>query len=280
MFRHVLKSEAETKVEKQWLFDRKWTRDFTKVRQEFMGTFLKDVQKQFELRTALDLGCGVGYFSKYLRDLGFEVVAIDGREENATEGRKRHPEIRFLCGDIEDSQVTEIGTFDFVACIGLLYHLENPFRAIRNIFAMTSKVLLVETMYSPHSDATMELLDEGVAEDQALNYVAFYPSAACIVKMLYRAGFRFVYRFRQLPNDDLFRPTLARKRLRMFLAASNVPLSTPNIILAKEQIRLVGGDLDPWATHLSWVYRAVFQLRVLAAKALRPIRGTAGAKFK
>ena len=267
-------------MEKQWLFDRKWTQDFTKVRQEFMGEFLRQVQQTNQLRTALDLGCGVGYFSAYLRKLGLKVVGLDGREENATEATRRHPEVTFLCRDIEDPQIAQIGTFDFVCCIGLLYHLENPFRAIRNIFGLTGKILLIETMYSPRRDATMDLLDEGREEDQALNYVAFYPSEACLVKMLYRAGFPFVFRFQELPNDPLFKASLWRKRQRTFLAASKVALSIPMLGLAKEQMRLVGGDLDPWATNLSWVQRRAVQLRVMGAKILRPMRGTTSAKSK
>ena len=267
-------------MEKQWLFDREWTQNFTKVRQEFMGGFLRDVQKQSELQTALDLGCGVGYFSKYLKDFGFKVIAVDAREENIAEAKRRHREISFLCQDIEDSEIAELGTFDFVACIGLLYHLENPFRAIRNIRTLTGKILMIETMCSPHRSATMDLLDEGTEEDQALNYVAFYPSEACFVKMLYRAGFPFVYRFRELPGDELFKTSLWRKRQRTFLVASKAALSVANLILEKEPIRLVGGDQDPWVTKFSWVRRGAFHLRVLAAKALKPMRGTASVKSK
>jgi hypothetical protein len=124
----------------------------------------------------------------------------------------------------------------------------------------------------------MDLLDEGVGEDQALKYVAFYPSEACFVKMLYRAGFPFVYRFRVLPDDALFRATPVRKRQRTLLAASKIPLSTPNLELAKEEVRLVGGDLDPWTTSLSRPWRVLFQARVLAAKLLKPARGQAKPK--
>ncbi len=267
-------------MEKQWLFDREWTQNFTKVRQEFMGGFLRDVRKQHELGTALDLGCGVGYFSKYLSDFGLKVVAVDAREENIAEAKRRHREISFLCRDIEDCQIADLGTFDFVACIGLLYHLENPFRAIRNIRALTGKMLMIETMCSPHQNATMDLLDEGANEDQALNYVAFYPSEACFVKMLYRAGFPFVYRFRELPGDELFKASLWRKRQRTFLVASKTSLSLGNLILEKEPIRLVEGDQDPWVTKFSWLKRGAFQLRLLAAKALKPTRGTASVKSK
>jgi SAM-dependent methyltransferase len=261
-------------VEKQWLFDRKWTQDFTRVRQEFMGEFLQQTRGEHGVRTALDLGCGVGYFSIFLRNLGLDVLGVDGRAENTVEASRRYPGINFLCRDIEDPQTIQIGTFDFVCCIGLLYHLENPFRAIRNVFALTVKFVLIETMSTPGANATMDLLDEGVGEDQGLNYVAFYPSEACLVKMLYRAGFRFVYQFRELPDDPLFKNSVWRRRQRTFLAASKVCLSSPSLTLVEEPIRLVGSKLDPWVTKLSGVQRAVFQLRMLGAKILKLIRGT------
>jgi SAM-dependent methyltransferase len=267
-------------VEKQWLFDRKWTQDFTRVRQEFMGQLVRNVRKEHELRSALDLGCGVGYFSKYLSDLGFDVLAIDGRPENAAEGKRRYPLISFLSYDIEDPRIIEIGSRDFVACIGLLYHLENPFRAIRNICSLTGKVLLIETMYAPGQDAIMDLLDEGVAEDQALNYVAFYPSESCFIKMLYRAGFPFVYRFCRLPDDDLFRASFFRKQQRTFLAASKVALALPNLSLAKERFRWAGTDADPWATSVSRAHKLLLRLRTLAAKALKPMLRAVGAKSR
>lgn len=268
------------KVEKKWLFDRVWTQEFTRTRQEFIAEFVGAVRNQVELATALDLGCGIGYFSKSLLDMGFRVIAVDGREENANEGRLRFPQIEFLTRNVEDPTLPQMGTFDMVLCVGLLYHLENPFRAIRNLHALTEKVLLIETMCTPGRHATMDLLDEGIGEDQSLNYVAFYPSESCLVKMLCRAGFPFVYRFEKLPIDELFTATLWRRQQRTFLAASKIPLTARGLVRAEEPIRGVVGNSDPWVTGWSRMRAlgnaGLFRLRVLGSRLLRRWRKSSG----
>jgi SAM-dependent methyltransferase len=238
-------------VEKQRPFDLEPSRAFTEVRKKFIGEFLKSVEPRIRPGSALDVGCGVGDFSRFLSDQGFKVVAVDGREENAAEAKRRHPGITFLTGNAEDLPVAEMGTFDLVLCFGLLYHLENPFRAIRNLHAVTGTVLMVESMCAPGVDPKLELLDEHHGEDQGLNYVAFYPSESCLVKMLYRAGFPFVYGFQPLPAHKLYQGSIWRKRERTMMAASRLPLTAPNLLLAKEIIRQVPSIADPWMTILS-----------------------------
>ncbi len=267
-------------MEKKWLFDRRWTKDFTTLRQEYIKELLVSWRQEMKLASALDIGCGVGDFSKFLCDLGYRVTGVDGRRENAAEAQRRYPNMKFDAANAEDLDISRLGTFDVVLCFGLLYHLENPFRVIRHMHEMTEKLLLIETMCLPADNAAMELLDEGAAEDQGINYVAFYPSEACLVKMLYRAGFPFVYRFRRLPNDELFRASPWRKKQRTFLAASKVSLSAPNLFLATESRRWTPNDLDPWGTGLSRLRHHLFQLQVFWSRVLAPVRRLVGAKSK
>jgi len=253
MYRQNLKLAGEEEMEKQWTFDDDFTRGYTEVRQAFAAELLEEVRKQTDVSSALDVGCGVGYFSKFLSEMSLEVTAIDGREENTAEAKRRYPEISFITRNVEDSTLPEIGTFDFVLCVGLLYHLENPLRAIRNLRAMTGKVLLVESMCIPGRDASMALLDEDRAHDQGLEYVAFYPTEACLVKMLYRAGFPFVYTFERLPADPQFSTNFWRKQSRTFLAASLMPLTVRNLVLAMERSQPVQAHSDRWRTNASRV---------------------------
>jgi SAM-dependent methyltransferase len=240
----------EEHVKRDWIFDIPRAKDFAIARKTFLTAFLRDSRPSLELSSAIDVGCGVGEFSKFLSDMNLRVVGVDGRTENAAEAKRRFPQIPFITADAENLPVPDIGTFDLVLCFGLLYHLENPFRMIRSLYSLTSKVLIAETMCTPDSNPTMDLLDEGVSENQSLNYVAFYPSEPCVIKMLYRAGFPFVYRLKRLPMDELFGKTVWRKRLRTIVVASKTSLPVPNLILVKEPMRPIS-DLGPWATPLS-----------------------------
>ncbi len=208
-------------------FDGAQARKFNESRKLFLDRFLPLLQKNRELRTALDVGCGFGFFSSYLRRAGFEVSALDGRESNIVEARKRSPGIRFEVQDIEDVNFAKARSYDLVLCFGLLYHLENPFRAVRNLAALTGEVFVVETRVAPyHSDVAL-LYQENHQQDQGLSYVAMIPSRECLVKMMYSAGFPFVYRIKILPDHEQFRASPIRKSMRTMLLAAKREMQSP-----------------------------------------------------
>jgi FkbM family methyltransferase len=208
---------------------------------------LPDLLKQLRLETALDAGCGVGYFSNLLGRNGLRVVGFDGRRENAEEAHRRLPGLKFFTADVEDASTLELGCFDLVLCFGLLYHLENPFRAIRNLSGLTEKVLLIESMCAPSRRLDMCLLNEPSVEDQSLTTVAFYPSEPCLIRMCYEAGFPWVYRVTNLPKHEDFRTSLWQKARRSMLAASKLPLTSRFLDLVPRP----SADANIWATRLS-----------------------------
>jgi SAM-dependent methyltransferase len=211
-----------------------------------MRQFLPALREQAGLDTALDVGCGVGYFSTFLHKMGFRVVGSDGRKENVQECQRRFPDIQFHTADIEDTQVIgELGRFDFVLCEGLLYHLENPFLAIRNLYLVTEKVALVGGMCIPGERPILELRDEPSSEGQGLTWLGFYPTESCLVKMLYKAGFPFVYRLTRLPEHEDYRETLSLKRVRAMLVASKVALDSTLLCLVGEPTN----SAWPWQTR-------------------------------
>ncbi len=209
------------------VFDTDYYRLINERRKDFLNELLPSLLTAHDLRTALDAGCGIGFFSHYLAGLGLKVTAFDARAENIAEAKRRLPEIDFYVHDLEDHQVQELGSFDLVLCFGLLYHLENPFRAIRNLHALTGRTLLVESVITPHPLPMAALVEESQGKDQSLRHIALVLSETCLVKMLYRAGFPAVYRVTQLPDHEDFRATLARKRRRTILVASRIRLSSP-----------------------------------------------------
>jgi len=231
-----------------WLFDNPVTRRFTDDRVEFITPLLHELRKTVGIDSAVDVGCGLGDISGFLSRFGIpRVVGIDGRSENLVEAQKRHEDVVFKLADAEELPVEQLGSFDLVLCFGLLYHLESPLRVIRKLHALTGKVLMIESMCVPGDTPKLELLDECDGQNQGLNYLAFYPSEPCLVKMLTRAGFPFVYQFLKLPSNSLYAETAQRKRLRTMMIASKVELFDANLRLVQDQPRIATEYADPWA---------------------------------
>ncbi len=226
----------------QTVFDQSHYVSLMEARGETMRRLVEELKRTLNLATALDVGCGVGFFAKTLHDLGLRVCGFDGRIENVEEARRRYPGIPFEQGNIENGEIRKLGEFDLVLCFGLVYHLENPLAAMRHLRALTGKGLLLESMCFPEERPWMLLREEPSSEDQSLTNIAFYATEGCLVKMLYRAGFPQVYRLEQLPEHDDFWETREHVRRRTILFASPQPVSLPGLKLMTEPREFS----DPW----------------------------------
>ncbi|MFN3975386.1 MAG: FkbM family methyltransferase [Dehalococcoidia bacterium] len=199
------------------------------ARKASLDAMLSPLLEREQLRTALDCGTGFGYFARYLHDKGLEVTAFDVRPENIETAKRRHAGIRFLVGNIEDPSITQLGSFDVVVCFGLIYHLENPFLAIRHLYALTGRYLFLEGQVAPFPVPGALLMRETSAIDQSLRFVALMPSEQGLVHMLYYAGFSNVYRPDALPDHPDFRSSIGRKRVRTMLVACKGALDLPGL---------------------------------------------------
>ncbi len=203
-------------------------------RRDFLAKFLPALLEDHALQTALDVGCGFGYFSGYLAELGLRVTAFDARPENVAEASRRNPNVTFHTYDAEDRAVLSLGTYDLLLCSGLLYHLENPFLAVRNLASLTDKILIIETVVAPSKSQVAVLITEARGPGMSLTGLALVPSESWLLMCLYRSGFPLVYQTRLLPDHVDFRRTPFRARLRTVLLASKVELKSPILRLAPE----------------------------------------------
>jgi SAM-dependent methyltransferase len=224
------------------IFDQHHYDLLNRTRGDVVSRLLAEIRTPLGLRTAVDVGCGLGHFSGLLRSLGFETTGVDGREQNVEEARRRNPNIPFSRFDAEDPSLRSLGKFDLVFCFGLLYHLENPLLAIRHLEAMTGTLLLVEGVIFPGDDPSMGLVDEGPSEDQGLNHIAFYPTEACLEKMLYCAGFRFVYSFAVPPEHPGYHRSGRLPKIRTMLAASHELITSPQLRVVPQP----STPIQPW----------------------------------
>lgn len=223
-------------------FDQREYRRLAEARGDTIRRLLRKLKPALGLSTALDAGCGVGFFSQTLRECGLNASGFDARAENIDEARRRFPGLPFEQGDVEDDSIARLGRFDLVLCFGLLYHLENPLRAIRNLRSMSGKCMLLESMCVPGDKAALLMRDEPRQADQSVSDVAFYPSEGSLVKMLYRAGFVKVYRVTSLPDHEDFRETQETARRRTVLLASCMPVDVSGFRLMLEPRE----TCDPW----------------------------------
>ena len=227
-------------------FDRKEYRALIDARDQTLRRIVKGLKSALGLSTAVDAGCGVGFFSETLSECGLYTCGFDARAENVEEARRRYPGIPFEQADVEAREISRLGQFDLVLCFGLLYHLENPMQAIRNLSAITEKCLVLESMCLPEECCSLLLRQEPRQDDQSLTEIACYPSESSLVKMLYRAGFAKVHRVTPLPDHDDFRETREHTQRRTVLLASRVPIDVAGFRLILEQRE----TKDPWAKNL------------------------------
>jgi tRNA (mo5U34)-methyltransferase len=100
---------------------------------------------------ALDIACHEGWFAHRLLEWGAdEVVAVDIRDVNVRRARllRDHfglERLKIEQGDVYELRPGDLGQFDVVLMLGLIYHLENPIGAIRAARALTRGVCLLET---------------------------------------------------------------------------------------------------------------------------------------
>lgn len=217
-------------MKNEWAFDQQIYRELNAAREATVRELIPQLKRLMPIATAVDIGCGVGYFSDVLHSLGLKVLGLDAREQNVLEARRRYPHLRFETMDAEDQGLIGFGQFDLVFCFGLLYHLENPFRTIRSINKMAAQVALLEGVCYPSKESVMVLVDENSLDDQGVANIAFVPSEACLLKMLYRSGFASCFLPISLPEHSYYHQKVETFRLRTLLVASKHPVQMDSLI--------------------------------------------------
>ena len=119
---------------------RHWYRDTDPMDQ--VDYALVDFVQEHAGRTVLDLGCGLGGYSKVLADRGFDVVAFDVVPEYVERARSIGVNAELYDGDrlpLPD------GAVDTVVLIEVLEHLEDPGRLLREVRRVAGRLVLVTT---------------------------------------------------------------------------------------------------------------------------------------
>jgi 2-polyprenyl-3-methyl-5-hydroxy-6-metoxy-1,4-benzoquinol methylase len=199
---------------------------------------LSSLQLPLEGKRVLDVGCGVGHLAQFFVRQGCDVLCLDARNENLARLNALYPNLKAQVFDIEKDSITDLGTFDVVFAFGLLYHLENPFRALRNLSTLCRELLLIETMVSDHHLPLVVMTEETSAYSQAVANIGCRPTPSFVALALRNAGISFVYAPRIQPNHPdygfVWKNDLNDSRdghlLRCVFIGSRRSLSNPNLV--------------------------------------------------
>ena len=185
----------------------------------------------------LDVGCHEGFYSLALAGLGVKrVMGVDVRSENLVRARfvAAAMDVRNVAyreGRAE-SLASDIGeTFDLTLFLGVLYHVEDPMRCLREVAAVTKEMCVIETQVIDEMPGFTEwgsrewtrpyrgviaIIDEagefeaGIRETGASS-MATCPSPEALRYMLIHAGFRHVEPIAPLP--DAYEQHARRRRV-------------------------------------------------------------------
>lgn len=115
--------------------------------------FIND--KEYKSLKAVDLACMEGGYSIELAKMGFQTIGIDARKENIIKAnylklRLGLNNISFVKDDVRN--INKYGNFDLTLCLGILYHIDNPFEFIKDIYKSTNRILILHTFYVPEDN--------------------------------------------------------------------------------------------------------------------------------
>ncbi|AHI22412.1 class I SAM-dependent methyltransferase [Corynebacterium vitaeruminis] len=143
---------------------------------------------------ALDVGCGSGFLSRVLDDLGAAVTGIDLSEQMLEIAREHSPGIEFHRGDAVDPAVSS--GFDLVASRYVLWTLTDPARALRRwheLLRPHGQLLLIDAPWFPRgidANPTPGFREHYRADIRERLPLAEGFSIAKVARLVTSAGFR------------------------------------------------------------------------------------------
>lgn len=119
---------------------------------------------------------------------------LPGKQAYDTAHRALNSKVETLVADFMEMDINEIGTFDVVLYLGVLYHMENPQDALKRVAAVTREVAIIETeaVVFPGYEhvAVCEFFESNELNADVSNWWA--PNEKALVGMCRAAGFKRV----------------------------------------------------------------------------------------
>lgn len=160
-------------------------------RRKFL-VILKFAPKSLEGKSCLDIGCNNGQLGMMLKDRGAaRVVGVDHNDTVVQQAKFLHGLFGY---DIETYQMDvqelpgELGSFDYVFCLGVLYHLRDMCGMMDRLVELTKDVCFIESeVLAPGSDPHSAIFIEDEYRDDPSNW--WIPGVQCVLSIARSSGF-------------------------------------------------------------------------------------------
>ena len=126
---------------------------------------LADTIQGLEIKTVIDVGCGLGHILECYRHGGFECMGIDASPTAVAVCLKKGLPARV-------QRMEDVGqTYDLVSSDGLLEHFLNFELYAKNLMRISRRyVLLIQPNHKPFLGKTLAYLSELLCKDNVLEY--------------------------------------------------------------------------------------------------------------
>ena len=197
-------------------------------------------------KAILEVGAGIGDHTLFYLYRNCHVVPVEGRPRLAKKLKERFGiEIQIVDLDNEPERLESLGSFDFVHCYGLLYHLSNPARLLASV-SRVGQHLLLETCVSFGNERSTNVCEEDrEVFSQALHGIGCRPTREWIFAEL-KSHYEYVYATKTQPRHPEFptewgSPSNGSFPLkRAVFVAGHSPIHNPNLVteLPDKQVRI------------------------------------------
>ena len=175
--------------------------------QQLQTTFANLKLPDLNGKTLLDIGAWNGYYTFEAEKLGAEVTALDSFCWNGRYGTQpnnncydksgfnlAHQVLNSNAKSIEmevcDMCPKQIGKYDIVLFLGVLYHMKHPLLALEKVFSVTNELVLIETHVNLHhvDKPSMTFYPNAELNHDDTNW--WGPNTAAVLAMMKTVGFR------------------------------------------------------------------------------------------
>lgn len=141
----------------------------------------------FKGKRILELGSCSGYIGAFFKNLGADVLAVEGRDENIEKIKLNYPDLNVVKFDL-DTPNWEFGKWDIIINFGLFYHLEKYHTEhLENCLKNCDMMFFESVIYDSPNDELYFYTEYGF--DQSLSNVGGNPTTSFVENIFKKNNF-------------------------------------------------------------------------------------------